>query len=100
MQNAVLAAELEFNQNGGTRDQRTPSIAMAAVCFERIVLSRVLDRRRRRFAPLTKQSFRNFCWPLRSTACREGLERFNKSAAAGSPSARAAPAKRVPASAP
>jgi hypothetical protein len=49
-------------------DQGKPSIAMAGVCFERIVLSRVFDRRRRRFAPLTKQSSRNFLLPLRSTA--------------------------------
>ncbi|HZR60132.1 MAG TPA: hypothetical protein VFA80_04120, partial [Xanthobacteraceae bacterium] len=30
--------------------------------------SRVFDRRRRRFAPLTKQSSRNFLLPLRLTA--------------------------------
>src|ERR1700761_4924729 len=46
----------------------SPSIAMAAKSFERIVLSRVFDRRKRRFAPLTKQSFRNTRPPLRSTA--------------------------------
>ena len=41
---------------------------MAAVCFERIVLSRARSAAFGGRRPLTKQSFRNFCLPLRSTA--------------------------------
>ena len=49
-------------------DQRKPSIAMATVCFERIGLSRARSAAFGGRRPLTKQSFRNFLLPLRSTA--------------------------------
>ena len=55
------------------RGRMAPSITTASKSFKRILLSRVFNRRRRRFAPLTAKSFRSFGWPLRSTASRDGL---------------------------
>src|ERR1051326_7501825 len=52
-------------------DQRKPSIAMAVGCFERKFFVKGAKRRLRRSE--TKNPFRNFCWPLRSTAARDEL---------------------------
>src|SRR6185312_1672312 len=54
-----------------------------------------VDRRRRRFAPLTKQSFRNFLLPLRSTAQYAAVQFKSAHICDGSHSARIGNAIRI-----
>ena len=64
-----MSEQIHCKERGSNSVGRfTPSIAMAAKSFERIVLSRARSAAFGGQGPLTKQSFRNTRRPLRSTA--------------------------------